>query len=204
MAQEQSSKEPTVQFTVKAGLPQSPQVREVEVPQGDLRPWDLDTLPKFRQMGKRHPRIEAPLKVTGRARYARDVKLPGMLFGRMVGATVPAGEIVSLDTSQAEALPGVRAVWTADAKIIRFAGQDVAAVAALSPQIAEDAARLIRVTYKQAPFTRELREAMKADAPLVYGEADRPGGKDVPHQGNIVGPGIRRGAAVPRGDLDKG
>ena len=54
-----------------------------------------------------------------------DVKLPGMLYGRMVGATVPSGVIESIDTSKAEALPGVKAVWTADAKRVRFAGQDV-------------------------------------------------------------------------------
>ena len=154
-------------------------------------------------MGKRHPRIEAPLKVTGRAKYTYDVKLPGMLYGRMIGAAIPAGEVVSIDTAAAEALPGVRAVWTAEQKTIRFAGQDVAAVAAVSPEIAEDAARLVKVTYKERPFTHELREAMKDGAPVVFGEAETPGGKDVKHKGNVAGPTSgRRGGS--RGDVEKG
>ncbi len=204
MAQQPSAPEPTVKFTVKAGLPQSPQVRDVEVPQGDLKPWDLDSLPKFEQMGKSHPRLEGPLKVTGRAKYTYDVKLPGMLYGRMIGAAIPAGEIVSIDTSKAEALPGVKAVWTSETKAVRFAGQDVAAVAAVSPEVAADAARLVEVRYQEKPFAVELREAMKPDAPLVFGDADRPGGPNVPHQGNVVGPGGRRGPAAPRGDVEKG
>ncbi len=204
MAQEQKPKEPSVRFTVKAGLPQAPQVREVEVAEGDLKPWDLDDLPRFAQIGKRRPRFEAPLKVTGRARYTHDVKLPGMLYGRMIGAAIPAGEVVSIDTSQAEALPGVKAVWTADVKKIRFAGQDVAALAAVSPEIAEDAARLVKVVYQEKPFVHELRAAMKPDAPLVYTETESPAGKDVPQKGNVAGPSpAPPGPGGNRGDAAK-
>src|SRR5512134_2701671 len=169
MAQEQpKAAEPTVKMTAKAGTPAAPQTMEVDVPQGDLKPWDLDSWAQFEQVGKPRPRFEGPLKVTGKAKYTYDVKLPGMLYGRMIGAEVPAGEIVSIDTSKAEALPGVKAVWTADSKIVRFAGQDVAAVAAVSPDVAQDAARLVKVRYKERPFTHELREAMKPDAPRVF------------------------------------
>jgi xanthine dehydrogenase YagR molybdenum-binding subunit len=199
--QEEKPKEPTVTFQAKAGLVGSPTPMEVHAGVGDLKPWDLDSWPQFEQVGKRRPRGEGPLKVTGRAKYTFDVKLPGMLYGRMVGATVPAGEIVSIDTSRAEALPGVKAVWTADSKIVRFAGQDVAAVAAVSPDIARDAARLVRVTYKEKPFTIELREAMKEGAPLVFAETESPAGKDVPRKGNVFGPGPRNRG---RGDLAKG
>ena len=203
MAEETKAKEPTVRFTVKAGLPQAPQVREVEVPQGDLKPWDLDSLGSFEQVGKRRPRFEGPLKVTGRAKYTFDVKLPGMLYGRMVGAPFPAGDILAVDTSKAEALPGVRAVWVADSKIVRFAGQDVAAVAAVSPEIAEDAARLVRIEFKEKPFTHELRAAMKADAAPVFAATESPVGKDLVLEGNVAGPaGGRRGEG--RGDVDKG
>jgi xanthine dehydrogenase YagR molybdenum-binding subunit len=203
MAQQEKAKEPSVTFTAKAGLPSAPKVMEVHAAEGDLKPWDLDRWPKFAQVGKPHPRLDGPLKVTGRAKYTYDVKLPGMLHGRMIGAAVPAGEIVAIDTSRAEKLPGVKAVWTAESKVVRFAGQDVAAVAAVSPEVAEDAARLVQVTYKEKPFVGEIRAAMKPDAPLVY-EADKsPGGKDVPHQGNVVGPvSGRRGGA--RGDVEKG
>ncbi len=152
-------------------------------------------------MGKPRPRAEAPLKVTGRATYTYDVKLPGMLYGRMIGAEIPAGEILSIDTSRAEALPGVKAVWTTDSRNVRFAGQDVAAVAAVSPEIARDATRLVRISYKERSSTHELRAAMKADAPRVYDLDKSPAGPGVPGRGNVFGP-------VPgssgRGDLQKG
>ena len=202
MAQEEKAKEPTVTFQAKAGFPAAPQPMEVHAGVGDIKPWDADSWAQFEQMGKPRPRAEAPLKVTGRAKYTYDVKLPGMLYGRMIGAEIPAGEIVSIDTSKAEALPGVKAVWTADSKIVRFAGQDVAAVAAVSPEIAEDAARLVKVAYKEKPFAPELRDAMKDGAPLVFAESEAPAGKDVPRKGNVFGPGAR--ARGNRGDVEKG
>jgi len=195
--------EPTVKVTVKAGFPASPQTMEIEIPQGDVKPWDVDSIPQFEHVGKPRPRMEAPLKVTGRAKYTYDVKLPGMLHGRMIGAAIPAGEIVSIDTKKAEALPGVKAVWTAESKIVRFAGQDVAAVAATSPDIAEDAARLVVVTYKEKPFAHELRAAMKPEAPAVFAASESPVGKDIAFKGNVAGPTSgRRGGG--RGDLEKG
>ena len=188
-------------FRVKGGLVADPKTMEVHVAPGDIPPWDADSWAQFEQMGKPRPRAEGPLKVTGRAKYTYDVKLPGMLYGRMVGAEIPAGEIVSIDTSRAEALPGVKAVWTADSRVVRFAGQDVAAVAAVSPDVARDAARLVKVTYKERPFTHELREAMKDGAPLVY-ELDRsPVGPNVPRKGNVAGP---TGGQAGRGDVEKG
>jgi xanthine dehydrogenase YagR molybdenum-binding subunit len=203
MAQEEKAKEPTVTFTARAGLLADAKPMEVHAPVGDIPPWDADSWAGFEQMGKPRPRAEGPLKVTGRAKYTYDVKLPGMLYGRMIGAELPAAEIVSIDTSKAEALPGVKAVWTTDAKTVRFAGQDVAAVAATTPEIAIDAARLVKVAYKEKPFTPELRDAMRPDAPLVFTDAESPAGKDIPRKGNVVGPaGGRRGGG--RGDLDKG
>ena len=190
-------------FQAKAGFPSDPKPMDVHPAAGDLRPWDADSWPKFNQMGKPRPRMEAPLKVTGHAKYTYDVKLPGMLYGRMIGAAVPAGEIASIDTSKAEALPGVKAVWTADSRVVRFAGQDVAAVAAVSPEVAMDAARLVKVTYKEKPFAHELRAAMKEGAPLVYDLDKSPAGRDVPRRGNVAGPNSgRRGGG--RGDVEKG
>jgi xanthine dehydrogenase YagR molybdenum-binding subunit len=201
MAQEEKAKEPTVTFQAKAGFPADPKPMEVHAAVGDIKPWDAESWAQFEQMGKPRPRSEGPLKVTGRARYTHDVKLPGMLYGRMIGAEIAAGEIVAIDTSKAEALPGVKAVWTADSRIVRFAGQDVAAVAAVSPEIAMDAARLVKVTCKERPFTHELRAAMKDDAPLVYDLDKSPAGRDVPRKGNVFGPGRSRGN---RGDVEKG
>lgn len=200
MAQDEKAKEPTVTFQAKGGLLTDPKPMEVHAGVGDIKPWDADSWAQFEQVGKPRPRAEGPLKVTGRAKYTYDVKLPGMLHGRMIGAAIPAGEILSIDTSKAEALPGVKAVWTAESRVVRFAGQDVAAVAAVSPEIAMDAARLVKVTYKEGPFVHELREAMKDGAPLVYDLDKSPAGPDVPRKGNVFGPGRGRG----RGDLEKG
>jgi xanthine dehydrogenase YagR molybdenum-binding subunit len=203
MARQDKAQEPSVTFEAKAGLLADPKPMEVHAEEGDIKPWDVDSWAQFEQMGKNRPRMEGPLKVTGRAKYTYDVKLPGMLYGRMIGAAIPAGEILSVDTSKAEALPGVKATWTADSRVVRFAGQDVAAVAAVSPEIAEDAARLVEVKYKEAPFTHELRAAMKKDAPLVYDLDKSPAGPDVPHEGNVAGPTSgRRGGG--RGDVERG
>jgi xanthine dehydrogenase YagR molybdenum-binding subunit len=188
------------QHQVKAGMPASPETLTVNLPEGDLPPWDLDT--KLAVVKGRHPRLEAPLKVTGRAKYTFDVQVPGMLWGKMVRAAVPAGEIVKIDTSAAEALPGVRAVWTTESRHARFAGQDVAAVAATSPELAEDAARLVKVTYEEKPFVTDLRGAMDPTAPPVFPPDAIPGDEKLPKRGNVLGPKPRRGG--DRGDVEKG
>src|SRR5262245_39732109 len=152
---------PTVKHTIKAGHPSNPQPLDVNVAEGDLKPWDLDT--KLRVVKGRQTRLDGPAKVTGRAKYTFDLNLPGMLWAKMVRATVPAGEIVKIDTSKAEALPGVKAVWTTEARKVRFAGQDVAAVAATSPELAEDAARLVAVTYDERPYCVDIHRAIEDD-----------------------------------------
>src|SRR5512134_2375289 len=144
-------------FTVKVGPAQSPVTLEVHPAPGDLKPWDLHS--RLRIVKGRHPRLEAPQKVTGQAKYTYDVNLPGMLWAKMVRAPIPAGKIVRIDTARAERLPGVKAVWTTDAKSVRFAGQDIAAVAAVTQEIAEDAARLVEVQYEVTPFVTDLDAA---------------------------------------------
>ena len=108
-------------------------------------------------IGKPTVRYDGPAKAMGTGMYTADVHLPGMLYARMVDATIPHGRIVSIDTSAAEKLPGVRAVHVIehvygaaelrDPKqelpsrypVIRYAGQPIAGVAATSQQIADDA-----------------------------------------------------------------
>jgi xanthine dehydrogenase YagR molybdenum-binding subunit len=195
---------PTVKHTIKAGHASAPQALEVNVAEGDLKPWDLDS--KLRFVKGRYPRLDGPAKVTGRAKYTFDINLPGMLWAKMVRAAVPAGAIVKIDTSKAEALPGVKAVWTTEHRKVRFAGQDVAAVAATSPELAADAARLIEVTYDERPYVVDIHRALEADSPTVYEPAEVPGPKDVAKKGNVVGPiSPRRGGnPVNRGDVEKG
>ena len=189
---------PTVRMKAKAGFEGKPVEMDINPAEGDLKPWDLDT--KFDVMKGRYPRIEGPLKVTGKAKYTYDIKLPGMLWGRMVGAAVPHAEVVKIDTSKAERLPGVKAVWTTESRTVRFAGQDIAAVAATTPEIALDAARLIEVTYNEKPFITDLEKAMEAGAPPVYSPEQVPGSSQIPRNGNILGPqtgrGLRRGDVV--------
>src|SRR2546422_10275411 len=97
-------------------------------------------------------RIEGPLKVTGRAKYTFDVNLPGMLHARVLRSPYAAARLEpgSVDASAARAMPGVKAVITLDTppgKTLRYAGDEVAAVAATTPEIAEDAIRAIKVSY---------------------------------------------------------
>lgn len=204
MAQDESAGN-TV-FRVKVGPAESPINLEVHTAPGDLKPWDLDT--RFRAVKKRHPRLEAAQKVTGRAKYTYDIRLPGMLWARMVRAPIPAGRIVRIDMAKAERLPGVRAVWRTDAKLVRFAGQDIAAVAAVTQEIAEDAARLVEVQYEATPFVTDLDAAMAPKAPVVFAEGQAPAAPNAPRNGNVIGPlppptlsGARGGS---RGDVEKG
>ncbi len=192
---------PGVTYTVKAGHASDPQTMEVHAAEGDLKPWDLDT--KLRVVTGRQPRLDGPLKVTGRAKYTFDVNLPGMLWGRMIRASVPAGTIIRHRHVQGGGLPGVKAVWTTDARTVRFAGQDVAAVAAVSPRSADDAARLVVVTYEERPFVTDLQPRHEGGRPHRLRAGQVPGSKDVPRNGNVVGP-RSRAAAASRGDVGKG
>src|SRR5262245_4006444 len=191
---------PTFKHKMKAGHASNPTVLEVNPQEGDLPPWDLDS--KLKIVKGRHPRVEGPLKVTGRAKYTFDISLPGMLWGKMIRASVPAAGIVSVDVSKAKAHPGVKAVWTTDSKTVRSAGQDIAAVAAVSPEVAEDAARLVEVKYDEKSYVTELEKALEPDAPLVYEASEGPKPPNVPRNGNVLGPTLPRNGT--RGDVDKG
>lgn len=138
-------------------------------------------------VGKRIPKLDAADKVTGRAVYIQDLKVPGMLYGKILRSKYPHARIIHIDTSKAKKLLGVRAVITAeDVPEVRFGlmkdqpalkGQkvrsyrdEVAAVAAIAPQIAEEAVNLIEVEYESLPGVFDPEDAMKEDAPLVHEE----------------------------------
>jgi xanthine dehydrogenase YagR molybdenum-binding subunit len=179
-------------------------------------------------IGKPTVRYDGPAKAMGTGKYTADVQLPGMLYARMVDATIPHGRIVSIDTSEAEKLPGVRAVHVIehfyggaelrDPKqevpsrypVIRYAGQPIAAVAATSQQIADDAAKLVKVQYDSMPFVVDRSAARAADAPLVFpGPADEAGSagggggpKGVSQTGNVHGPQRKQSGDVEKGFAD--
>ncbi|HEV7252703.1 MAG TPA: xanthine dehydrogenase family protein molybdopterin-binding subunit [Mesorhizobium sp.] len=140
----------------------------------------------FKVVGTRPPRPDGVDKVTGRALYGADVSAPGMLAGRILRSPHPHAEILSIDTSAAEALPGVKAVITSadfglpedeslrdiqDNCMARgkalYDGHAVAAVAAVSPAVAGAALKLIKVEYRPLPHVTDVDAAFAKDAPVV-------------------------------------
>jgi xanthine dehydrogenase YagR molybdenum-binding subunit len=184
----------------------------------------------LQSIGKSTPRLDAVQKVTGRARFTFDVRLPGMLHAELVVSTVPHARVKSIDTSAAERMPGVRAVQVlerllgtatlrepkaeGDARYptVRYAGQPLAAVAADTPRIAEAAARLIRVEYEPLPHVTALEAAMQDGAPPVYPgpteQAATAGGggaaPGLPQKGNVRGPDTSQRSGGPLGDVEQG
>ncbi len=206
------------------GIPQNGlQHKEREVPQDEPPP--LPPNAELTYIGKPTERYDGPAKVMGKGKYTADINLPGMLYARMVDASVPHGRIVSVDTSAAEKVPGVRAVHVIehvygvaelrDPKLetpsrypmVRYAGQPIAGVAAISQQIANDAAALVKVQYDTMPFVVDRSDARADDAPMVFpGPADAAGSagggggpKGVPQTGNVHGPQQKK-----IGDTEKG
>src|SRR5919206_2873412 len=165
---------------------------EREVPADEPPPLGLNS--ELSAVGKRTPRVDGRLKVTGAAKYTADVRLPGMLFARMVTSPHPHARVLSIDTSAAAAHPNVRAVHILERvldvaelrdkskelpskyPVVRFAGQPIAAVAATTQADADDAARLVKVEYEPLPFVVDKDVARRKDAPLVFpGAADQGG-----------------------------
>jgi xanthine dehydrogenase molybdenum-binding subunit len=141
----------------------------------------------FSFIGKRIPKMDAPEKLTGETVYIQDLKVPKMLYGKIKRSEYPHAIIKSIDTSKAEKLPGVKAVLTRDNipvknfKIgfmqdnppikfdkVRQYRDEVAAVAAVSEEIAEEACNLINVEYEPLPAVFEPLEAMKDGAPVIH------------------------------------
>ncbi len=137
-------------------------------------------------IGARMVRTDALEKVTGSAVYAEDIRLPRMVYGALVRSTHAHAKILSINTSEALSLPGVRAVVTGqdiemgyygyelhDQRVfalekVRYMGEPVAAVAAVNPDTAREAAAMVKVEYEELPAVFDPEEAMSADAPLVH------------------------------------
>jgi xanthine dehydrogenase YagR molybdenum-binding subunit len=105
-------------------------------------------------IGKRISRVDGPDKVSGRAKYTYDVHRPGMLYGKVVRSPHAHAKVVSVDTSAAEKMPGVKGVYIIQDKgsEIHWAGDDVVVVAAVDEPTAADAARAVKVGYESLPF----------------------------------------------------
>jgi CO/xanthine dehydrogenase Mo-binding subunit len=151
--------------------------------------------PNNKWIGKRTVRPDGADKVTGRAAYAADSNMPGMIWGKVLRSPHPHARIRSINTAKAEALPGVKAVVTSkdivdfpiDKSVMLgiqdmrwmcrnvmarekalFAGHPVAAVAATSQAIAAEACKLIEVDYEVLPWAIEIEDAIKPGAPRPH------------------------------------
>jgi CO/xanthine dehydrogenase Mo-binding subunit len=141
---------------------------------------------EMRSVGIPSPRVEGQQKVAGAAQYAVDVRLPDMLWAKVLRSPLAHGRIKRIDIGKAAALPGVKAVLTgadlsgikigkkivdmpllAD-EVVRFAGEKIAAVAAESETIAEAAVELIDVEYEELPAINDPIEATAVGAPLLH------------------------------------
>ena len=131
-------------------------------------------------IGKRISRLDGPAKVTGGAKYTYDTKRPGMLYAKVLRSPYAHARIVSIDTSEAEKLPGVEAVYVVQEANteIHWEGDDIVAVAAIDEPTAEDAIRRVKVEYEQLPhlvreddFTK-IRDRGKPANEQVSGNPD--------------------------------
>ena len=158
----------------------------------------------FAVVGRTIPRVEGPSKVTGSARFAADIELPGLLWGKILRSPLAHARIVSLDLSRALALPGVVAAVSGRdvpgvrtgknikdmpvlcSNAVRFIGDPVAAVAAESAEVAEEALGLIEVEYDELPAVTDPQAAMQDDAPIIHPDyRSYRGAPDVPDIRNI-------------------
>jgi xanthine dehydrogenase molybdenum-binding subunit len=145
----------------------------------------MTVIEKTSLIGKGVPKLDAPKKVSGEARYVQDIELPGMLHGKILRSERVHARIVSIDTSAAKNLPGVHAVITAadtpgvplghgqdnpplKGDRVRSMRDEVAAVAAETEAIAEEALALIRVEYEDLPAVFSPAEALLDDAPILH------------------------------------
>jgi len=170
-------------YWIEGPLPETPQ------PDRELRAWTETTL-----VGQRQPRVDAYERVSGSAVYTYDVWLPGMLYAAILRCPHAHARVVSVNTAAAERMPGVHAVLTGSSPgadipwygrenpqsmlldpHCRYAGEEVAAVAAETPYQAWDAARAIEVEYEELPFVVDAEDALRPEAPPVHEGGNRDG-----------------------------
>jgi CO/xanthine dehydrogenase Mo-binding subunit len=177
------------------------------------------------QVGRSLPRLEAREKVTGRAEYTHNLRLPGMLYGKVVRSTVAHGRIKSIDTGAAKSVRGVYRVVTAQDVIkviphpyygpafhdqpilaigkVHYVGEPIAVVLADDPHVAETAAALVVAEYEELPAVYDEVEA--AQNKIVVHDELKPAGTfaDLKHLKGVKGTNIALDYQLRRGDVDK-
>ncbi len=146
---------------------------------------------QFETIGREVPAVDSAERVTGQALYTSDIQLPGMLHARILRSPYPHARIKRMETDRAASLPGVRAIishlnvpaisWlnqsTILEPIVRFQGDEVAAVAADDEETANDALDLIDVEYENLPFVIDAEKALQVGAPRIYAQGNLVKGK---------------------------
>ena len=177
------------------------------------------------QVGRSIPRVEARAKVTGRAEYTHNLRLPGMLYGKIFRSTVAHGKIRSIDTTAAAEMEGVYRVVTAEDIVklipnpyygpafhdqpilamekVRHVGEPVAVVLAEDPHVAERAVQLITAEYDELPAVYDEVEA-KTSSVIVH-DVLKPAGTfaDLKHLAGKTGTNVALDYQLRRGDADK-
>ena len=176
------------------------------------------------QVGRSVPRLESWLKVTGRAEYVHNLRLPGMLYGKIFRSTLAHGRIKRIDVAAAQAVSGVHRVVTGEdiRKLIpepyygpafhdqpvlaldkvRYVGEPVAVVLAADPHVAEEAAHLIVAEYEELPAVYDEVEAVSSKA--IVHDALRPAGTfpDLKHLKGRTNTNVALDFRLRRGDPD--
>lgn len=149
--------------------------------------WERKMTNEFSVFGKSFIRKDAVEKAKGEAKYIPDIQLPRMLHVKFLRSPHAHAKITNIDSSKAEAMPGVKCVLTHRNvpklhplrkfeylldETVHFPGEEVAAVAALTPRIAQEALKLIDITYQALPAVVDPEEAIKPAAPLAQENYD--------------------------------
>jgi CO/xanthine dehydrogenase Mo-binding subunit len=176
---------------------------------------------EYRVIGTSVERVDGPEMLTGQALYGPDMKLPNMLWGKILRSPIPHGKVLRVDVEKAKKYPGVKAVICArDVPARRYGyaiedefifaidkvvyvGQPVAAVAALDEETAEEALSLIDVDYDELPAVFDAEEAIRDGAPLVH-EVDKYNARSVylASWHPVPGTNIIHQASNQRGDVE--
>jgi xanthine dehydrogenase YagR molybdenum-binding subunit len=179
-------------------------VQAIPVPE---TPKPTHTPPAWKEtkvIGKRPPRVDAYERVSGSAVYPSDTSLPDMLYGAILRCPHAHARVLSVDTREAEKMPGVRAVITGNTPgaaldwsylrgfktklfdpTCRHEGEEVAAVAAETPYQAWDGLKAIKVKYEILPFVVDEQKALEAGTPAVHQGGNRSGETQIYKRGNV-------------------
>jgi xanthine dehydrogenase YagR molybdenum-binding subunit len=160
------------------------QAQQPPAPTGPPRTWP--PVPERALLGKAIARLDGPDKSAGRAKYTYDLIRPGMLYGEIASSPHPRARVRAIDLSAAKAMPGVRAAIAikdpADPARanVNYQGEEIAAVAATTEDIARDAARAITIDYEVLPPLATIEQARNANAPQAF------------PNGNVSKPAVRQ------------